>query len=139
MSDRKDGKDPFDWEDEELEATAGSETDLNINDLLAPPSLTLTLADGNVLHFADRNSFSPSEEAKLTKLSELINKNLDILKSSPNNTAAEQRVEQYVSRFLRFVLPDIDDETLNGLSYGQKGRILQWYSEQNAKLADQKK
>ena len=116
----------------------GTENNISLADLLKPEPITITWTDGEVLTFREQGDLSPSDSAKVTKLANLIGKNMDALVKDPNNKAAEKRAERYMTNFLQIMLPDLDEEALKELSFGEKGLVMDAHTQkinqrQNAK------
>lgn len=122
-----------DWMDEEIEQDEDLlepvAKPLSIKALFEEHRLPFELEDGSTIYFLDAKSINPQDSARMAKLQRLVDALLKRLEKNPDDQDALSRYDRATTEFVRFVLPQIPQEVLDRLKYGQKGIILKHWME----------
>jgi len=119
-----------DFDFDELDSLEGASEDdgvLHLSDLVNEP-IPFDLGGGKVIFFVDPSEFSPSTSAKFSKVMKIIYKQVTLLEKNPGDGALETRVDRSMGKFVKMILPDMPDDLLGEMSYGQKGKIIEWWT-----------
>lgn len=121
---------PKDWMDEEIDETEeNTARPLSLKSLFEETRLPFELEDGSVIYFRDSKAVTPQDSARMMKMQKMVDALLRRLEKNPDDQDALARYDRVTTEFVRFVLPDLPQEVLDRLKYGQKGIILKYWME----------
>lgn len=119
-----------DWMSEEIDETEESTArPLSLKSLFEETRLPFELEDGSVIFFRDSKSVTPQDSARMMKMQKMVDVLLRRLEKNPDDQDALIRYDRVTTEFVHFVLPDLSQEVLGRLKYGQKGIILKHWME----------
>ena len=98
---------------------------LTLASLFEEKKLPFELEDGKMIYFLDAKSIGPADSARMSRMQKLVDALLKRLEKNNDDQDAIARFDRVTTEFVRFILPDLPDESLMRLKYGQKGIVLQ--------------
>ena len=123
---------------EENETAEPAET-LTLASLLEETRIPFDLGGGQIIYFIDAKSIDAAGSARMMRLQKLLDGTLKRLESHPNDQTALERYEKITTEFILFILPDIPRDVLGKLKQGQRGLLLQhWTNNSDMNLLQKK-
>lgn len=105
---------------------------LSFTDLQPKEELTFDLPDGSKIPFKQPEAMSAEDHARLVSLEKRMEGVFEKLQKNYRDKDAVASYDNFTAIFVRFVLPDIPEAFLSGLTAGQRMKIIGWWRDNTA-------
>lgn len=122
----------YDEEDGEIQP-------LSMDDLSPTFRPEFILQDGETIFFKVSEDFDTSEYALLSNLQKRLGTVLKLMEKKPKDEHVQKRFSKLSDALIRLILPGFPEEMLQGLKFGQKGKLIEYWMTASGQAKNEKK